>query len=270
MNLRVLLVCLLLAAGSASSVSASEPLSWYSPVVRASQIGERQLDDVERTYPLTTPRQIGGRLRMESSVTASGRLLGRTWELPAGHDAREALAAARRELEQQGGQLLFWCEGRECGPASLWTNQIFDLSRLASPDEQQASLLVRLDVPQAAGALVALYAVTRGNRRSYLHIEQLELQQPLTELRAEPDTLLRLLRERGELQFVEALGGSSDPQLLRLAGVLLRDTSMRVLLQGSEARRWRDELVARGVRERRMDIDMQPLPDGGLRVRWLR
>ncbi len=76
---------------------------------------------------------------------------------------------------------LFWCERRDCGSSSLLANAVFGNAKLYGPDEQQAYLLVRLAAPQE-NSLVAVYSITRGNRRAYLQAEELKADAPLAEL----------------------------------------------------------------------------------------
>lgn len=267
MSLRVaLLLSLSLLTLSSPPVSAA-PLDWYQPVARASLTDQSSLADVERQYPLSAPRRISGRLRMEDALNASGQLTTRTWELPAGHPAGETFDSLREQLLAQGAQLLFWCEGRECGSSSLWLTRVFDQPRLVAPEDQQASLLVRL---ADSDSLVAVYAVTRGNRRSYLYLEQLDSRTPLPALSAGSETLLLQLRDTGELLLAGELAGEDDPRLDRLARLLQRDISMRVLLVSTQARQWRDALVARGVRQRQLDLQVTDGPQGGLLIQWLR
>jgi hypothetical protein len=69
--------------------------------------------------------------------------------------------------------LLFWCQARDCGESSLWANEVFGNAKLYGADEQQAYLLLRLAAPKD-NTLVALYSITRGNRKAYLHVEQFD------------------------------------------------------------------------------------------------
>ncbi|MCP6391037.1 DUF4892 domain-containing protein, partial [Klebsiella pneumoniae] len=77
--------------------------------------------------------------------------------------------AAREALQKQDAQLLFWCQARDCGESSLWANEVFGNAKLYGADDQQAYLLLRLAAPEN-DTLVALYSITRGNRRAYLHV----------------------------------------------------------------------------------------------------
>ena len=102
--------------------------------------------------------------------------------------------------------------------------------------------------------LVALYGITRGNRRAYLHVEQLDASAPLADLLPTSATLLRELKSTGELDF-PALGGDPDDTWLTLISRGLNlDATLRVSLTGPTAEAWRQALVDKGVRAARMEI----------------
>src|SRR5690606_5011968 len=99
-----------------------------------------------------------------------GRQTSVTYALPTGHSHLEAFAHAREALRTDGAALLYWCEGRECGSSALWANTVFANAQLNGGDDQQAYALLRLKADEDDRVL-ALYAVTRGNRRAYLLAE---------------------------------------------------------------------------------------------------
>ncbi|MFL7918604.1 DUF4892 domain-containing protein, partial [Escherichia coli] len=76
-------------------------------------------------------------------------------------------------------------------------------SMLYGPEAQQAYLLARLPEGETEGQddLIALYGVTRGNGRPYLHVEQLQPDEPLAQVLPTAATLLRQLRSTGELRL---------------------------------------------------------------------
>ncbi len=84
--------------------------------------------------------------------------------------------------------------------ASLWANDVFANARLNGGDEQQAFILLRRSAEEA-DTLVALYSVTRGNRRAYLHVEEFVAGSPLGELLPTAATVLREMRDTGKLDY---------------------------------------------------------------------
>ena len=238
------------------------------PAPAQAQLGEaRETDGIERVYPQSAISRISGRLRMDQAIEVSGHLTALTWELPDERHLTEAFAQARLALVEQGARLLYWCEGRDCGASSLWANSIFGNARLYGPDNQQGYLLLRLDEPRS-DSLLALYMITRGNRRAYLHAERLDAQAPLGVLLPSAATLLRELREHGELELSE-LNGEPDPEWSRLlARALNLDSTLRVSLAGPQAATWRDALVAGNVRAGRLELGVSDTK--GLRIQLLR
>lgn len=218
---------------------------------------------VERTYPQGAIRRISNRVRYERRIDAKGRQVAATYLLPPGHAADEAFASARKALLDQGAEPLYWCQGRDCGSSSLWANAVFDNATLYGADDEQAFLLLRLTEPHPAepalatprDSLVALYAITRGNRRAYLRVERLEAEAPLGELLPTAATLLRELRASGELNLPRLADGPQAPWLDLLAQTLRADTTLRVALAGPQAERWREALVEAGIRAARLELD---------------
>lgn len=233
------------------SVALAAPFSVPTPL-DATVVDEHPASQLERMYPMGAVRKISGQLRMEGQVSGKGELSSLTWQLPVERSALEALATARQALQGQGAQVLFWCEARDCGESSLWANEILGNSRLYGSDDQQAFLLLRQAAPND-DQLVALYSITRGNRRAYLHAEQWHSNTALGELLPTPGTVLRELRTNQALDY-PALGSAPVPSWVALlARSLNQDVTLRVSLSGQSAEAWRKALVAQGVRAARLE-----------------
>jgi len=214
-------------------------------------VQQHEQAEAVRIYPQGTLRRVSNQVRYEAQIRVEGRLQIRTLQLPNGQqDLAEVVANARQTLHQAGAELLYWCEGRECGSSALWANTVFGNAQLYGPDDQQSYLLYRLPEPQA-NSLLALYAITRGNRRSYLHIEQLDANAPLGELLPAAATLLRQLREQGEL--ILPSGEPTAAWAERLAQCLNLASTLRVKLEGQQAGAWQRVLLAQGVRASRLE-----------------
>lgn len=221
---------------------------------------------LERTYPLDSIRRISGRLRMADQVRAGGQLTAVTYQLPAVHTGIEAFERARSRLLDDGAELLFWCEGRECGSSSLWANEIFERSALYGPDARQAYLLARL--PGDSDRLMAVYGVTRGNGRPYLQVEQFNPDAPLGVILPNPATLLRQLKTTGELWLPRLPEEPTAEWGALLANVLRLDSTMRVVLVGKGAAAWQEALTHERIRARRMEAEVSD--ENGLRIKLLR
>jgi hypothetical protein len=245
-----------------AAAAAAYPLQQLQPA-DSRPLAEQSPGPAERLYPLAPPRRIGGTLRMDARLQVRGELSSFTWELPTDRSAGETFTAARLALRGKGNQVLFWCEGRECGESNLWANDILSNTRLLGGDDQQAFLLMRQDVGEHE-ALVAIYCVMRGNRRVALHAETLAPEAPLGVILPTPGTLLRELRDASELDFPK-LPPTPEPEWVALlARTLNLDSSLRVRLSGAEVEQWQDALITAGVRAAR--LSNQPSAGPGLKL----
>lgn len=236
----------------AADLPGSADLPGLPRFAHAEIVDYRDSADVERRYPRGELRRISGQLRVEREVLAEGRLRALTYRLPDGHRPDEALNAARKTLLDGGAQLLYWCEGRECGSSNLWANALFGNAKLFGPDERQSFILLRLAAPQQ-NSLLALYGITRGNRRVYLQVEQLDAGQTLAAQLPTPGTLLRQLRVHGDLKLPQL--SALEPQWGELLGRTLGlDITLRVRLSGPQAEAWKAALVEQGVRATRLEL----------------
>ncbi len=256
-SLRPLLFGFFIMAGhaQAADVAGSHDLEILPRPTNAEIVDFRETVALERIFPQGSIRRISGDLRFEQQVATQGRQVSLTYELPAEHTSEQAFTQARRALQEQGGHLLYWCERRDCGSSSLWANAVFGSSRLYGPDERQAYALMRLSTGETDDRLVALYAITRGNRRAYLHVEQLDAGAPLGVVLPTPATLMRQLLDSGELDLSVLDEGPQDDWVKLLVRSLNQNSGVRVTLSGVQAEKWRDALVQGGVRAPRIEVD---------------
>ena len=251
MRLYFLLLLLINLPVMAADIQGSHDLPSVPRFAHAQIISFTSEAEAERVYPQSPLHRVSNQLRIDQSVEVVGQLTALTYELPRGRTAREAFTEARKALLGNGAQPLFWCEGRECGSSSQWANAIFGNARLFGPDDQQDFLLVRLAEP-ASDSLVALYGITRGNRRAYLHVEQLDASSSIADLLPNPATLLRELKSSSLLRLP---GLPAEPDQ-RWVEVLVRafklDTTLPLTISGPAAEQWRTALVKNGLRENRL------------------
>lgn len=254
---------------STSLLTQADPrdLEYLPRFTRAEVVDYRLEEGIERFYPQSAPRRIGGRLRVDAEQAVTGALSLRTYELPSGHGSGEAFAQARQHLQQQGARVLHWCEGRECGSSSVWANTVFGNARLYGPDDGQAYLLLQRAAPHD-DTLLALYAITRGNRRAYLHVEALTSTTPLPALMPSAPSVLRALREEGHLSLADWPEKPEEAWVNLLGQALRLDTGLRLRLSGTAADAWREALLAQGVQAARLHSDASR--GNGLQLEWLR
>jgi hypothetical protein len=125
---------------------------------------------------------------------------------------------------------------------------------------------MRLPEPRQ-NSVLALYSITRGNRRAYLHAELLAANAPLAEVLPTPATLLRQLKSSGELRLPEQVEPTPAWATL-LARSLNLDSTLRVSLAGVQAEAWREALVEQRVRAARLELG--GTESAGLRISVLR
>ena len=212
----------------------------------------KDVAEQERIYPQGAIRRISGTIRYEREVATQGQLTAVTYELPRTHTANEVFAKARSDLQAQDAELLYWCVGRECGSSSLWANAVFNNATLTGSDDQQTYALLRLAEPRQ-DSLLALYSITRGNKRAYLHAELLTANAPLGEVLPTPATLQRQLKSTGELRLAKQVEPSAA-WIELLARSLKLDSTLRVTISGAQAEAWRDALVEQRVRASRLEL----------------
>ncbi|WP_137805352.1 DUF4892 domain-containing protein [Pseudomonas sp. G(2018)] len=251
----------------AADIPGSQDLPIVPRMVDAQIVDYRQAVELERIYPLGSIRKISGQLRFDGQVSARGNATSVTYELPPEHSATQAFTAAREALQKQDAQLLFWCQARDCGESSLWANEVFGNAKLYGSDNEQAYLLLRLAAPKD-NTLVALYSITRGNRKAYLHVEQFEAAAPLGDLRPTSSTLLRELKSTGELDFPKLTDAPDDTWVRLISRGLNLDTTLRVSVSGPTAEAWRQALIDQGVRAARLETGS--IEGSGLHIQLLR
>lgn len=251
---------------SAADVPGSRDFDSLGRYPQAQIVAFKEQQVLERTYPLDSIRRISGRLRMSDQISASGQLTAVTYQLPEVHTGIEAFERARNRLLQDGAELLFWCEGRDCGSSSLWANEIFQRSALYGPDARQAYLLARL--PGDSDRLMALYGITRGNGRPYLQVEQFTPEEALGVILPNPATLLRQLKSTGELWLPRLPQEPTAEWGALLANVLRLDSTMRVALAGKGAEGWQEALMQERIKARRLEVESTD--EDGLRIKLLR
>lgn len=259
-------LAMLAGAAIAADLPGSRDFDSLARYPQAQIVAFKEQQVLERTYPLDSIRRISGRLRMSAQVSAPGQLTAVTYQLPDVHTGVEAFEWARSQLLEDGAELLYWCEGRDCGSSSLWANAVFQRSMLYGPDARQAYLLARL--PGESDRLMALYGITRGNGRPYLQVEQFKPDEPLGVILPNPATLLRQLKRTGELWLPRLPEEPTAEWGALLANVLRLDSTMRVMLEGKGAAAWYEALTLERVKARRLDPKISD--EDGLRIRLLR
>ena len=138
-------------------------------------------------------KKINNVLAPKRSKQIDGRLTRLTYRIPDGNRSDEVSDHFIREVEENDGQVIFHCRGRECGSSNYWANTIFERSVLYGPEQFQNFFVARF-IDADASTFVSVYTAQRGNRRLYAHLDVVEANQ--TEVGADPRSLLDHLRDR--------------------------------------------------------------------------
>ena len=172
---------------------------------------DKQTAQTVRNYrfPLGAVVKINRDVRIDKEQELSGQLTRTTWEMPKSFDPNELLERLRDQVISQKGEILFECEGRDCGTSNIWANDLFNNADLYGRDDYQRYFAAELD-----DQYLAAYAVRRGNRRVYLHLDQItEAEQAVP--------WLELLVDRGWVKLPD----TEEPTLKLLADHLQKNSS---------------------------------------------
>ena len=172
---------------------------------------DKQTAQTVRNYrfPLGAVVKINRDVRIDKEQQLSGQLTRTTWEMPKSFDPNELLQRLRDQVISQKGEILFECEGRDCGTSNIWANDLFNNADLYGRDDYQRYFAAELD-----DQYLAAYAVRRGNRRVYLHLDQItEAEQAVP--------WLELLVDRGWVKLPD----TDEPTLKLLADHLQKNSS---------------------------------------------
>lgn len=266
-------VVALMLSGAAAADEAFDQALGIQPFSHADAVQEQLVADAEYQLVIGSIRRINNQMRAEREVRANGELLRATWQIRDGYSPDEAFRDALQQLTERPHTLLYTCEGRECGSSSLWANQVFSNSRLYGPEEDQRYLALRLDdEPQR---FFALYSITRGNKRSYLHLDQFTPGEALDEaLYPTPTTMLTVLKRENELLLpaLDMTNAEAEPsaEWVRLLVRMLRtDSLLRVSIDGAGAPALEEALKAGGIRAQRLQVG-EPTPEQGVKITRIR
>ena len=167
-SIKVLLCTVFLA--SLATVAAANTLERI--FTQASVVDERIEKNVHYLLPLGRVKddRKAGRAQPSHFERLQGNLSVVTWKLEGALSLQDARQLVLTFLERQKADLLFECQGRDCGESSLWANSVFAQPLLFGSDSAQYLWVIQ---PREASRYHVLYLVERPNRRLYFHEETL-------------------------------------------------------------------------------------------------
>lgn len=108
-------------------------------------------------------------LRLES-VRVNGPLQRVTYRIPDGARLDDVIEHYERHVTAISPGVVFSCRGPDCGRSTIWANDVFGKANLVAPNRNQFYIAAPITV-DGQSKLVAIYAVQRGNRRLYVHVD---------------------------------------------------------------------------------------------------
>jgi len=218
------------------------------------------LSSLQRTRGLVTP---------ESSERLRGDVTKIVYEVSQEFTGEDVYNFFQQQLQERNYTDLFTCSGRGCGSSNYWANDIFGNRILYGPERNQYYLAARADNGLETSPHLALYIITRGNRRIYAYLEIIEVGGTKTRIDIiEPNELLATLREQGSvtapsLNFIADNQLTIESDLAPIANMLETDTSLNIYLVvhlgGSDSL---DSLMARSLM--RAELIKQQLQNLGI------
>lgn len=231
--LSMLMVSSLLSAQS-SIISRDHPLLSRFPdsVITSVEFDE----DINYRLVLSSLQRTRGLVSSEISERLRGDVTKIVYEVSEEFNGQDVYDFFREQLQERNYEELFNCAGRECGSSNYWANDIFGNRILYGPERNQYYLAMRTDPTVESSARIALYVITRGNRRLYAYIEIVEVGGAETRIDiASPNNLIETLRERGfiivpDIEFQEDLALTAESNLSAIVSMLQADPSIQIYL----------------------------------------
>ncbi len=162
---------------SVSQFSLAEALS-IAPYAHSSLSSSDTFKDEDYLVPNSVPKRINNQLRIENELRVDVAGVKETYRINDGHTTDQAFNHYLSAIKQLGGNILYQCASRDCARSSSWAQDIFNNAKLYGKDASQFYLSASIQKGQQQW-LVSVYAVERGNRRVYAHVETLKLNTPL-------------------------------------------------------------------------------------------
>lgn len=218
---------------SVKSVATVE-LSKYpeSTVLTSSQLQGRY------TVALAPLRNVNGQWRSDQQLQVESTGIREVLELPRNISIKEVLENYQQQLQLLGAKPLFVCSAHKCGSSASWANEFFSERRLYGLDQHQRYAVYQIS-GEESDRLIVLYMVTRGNQRSYLLVDQLQVEQKIDR---EPsvETMKALLQQGQHLQIPLDVTNEriefTAPYGALIASLLKLDPSLRMVLAVSDHR----------------------------------
>jgi hypothetical protein len=197
-------------------------------------------DELNHQLVLGTLQRTRGEVVPEASERLKGRVTRIVYAIPSDYQVSDVREFFSQQLRERGDEVLYSCEGRSCGSSNYWANDIFKRRILYGPERNQFYLAARSNTALMEDPFLALYLITRANRRLYAYVEIVEQETAIVpQALVNEGVLASSLIESGSviLPVVEFDSGEGDNERLvdpealdYLVRFLQRETDMRVYI----------------------------------------
>ncbi len=200
------------AVSAAQSAGVVEGFSDHSLIAgfSDSEIIERELlRNINYRIVLGTLERVRGEVIPENSERLRGDVTKITYEVSQEFTSGDVYAFYQEQLTAKNYELLYSCQGRDCGSSNYWANDVFRNRILYGPERNQYFMAFRAGSALESDPHFSLYIITRVNRKIYAHIEIIE---PAGT--QESEQIAAIIEVEGA-QVLEQLGSSADSNLLQ-------------------------------------------------------
>jgi hypothetical protein len=232
-------------------------------------------EEVNYQFVLGSLQRTVGQVEPENSERLRGSLTKITYEISQEFSGADVYQFFQEQIAERGYEEGYSCEGRECGSSNYWANDIFKNRILYGPERNQYYIAVTAETGSLSKSHVALYIITRGNRKVYAYLEIVDVgervempvvlrpQVALGLFRTNQSLALSGLRFTNDQLMTEQSDLSMAVQLLQMApelsvyvvAHLREDVPLAVLLQRSLGRAQSvvSRLIELGIEEGRLN-----------------
>lgn len=176
---------------------------------------------------------INARWQNERELVFAAQVRRQTYELQAKFQGiDEAWPYLERDLGLPSATTLFKCRDLECGSSNAWANTHFGVKQLYGLDQAQRYLAMKTLTPDWPYRVI--YISQRGNKRIYLHIEDVRPAETLGEIAPSVSTILSELNANGWYAIPATKSGYEldSEQLNSIVELIAQKPFMRLYLVG--------------------------------------
>ena len=193
-------------------------------------------EDVNYRLVLGSLQRTRGQVVPENSERIRGNVTRITYEVSGEFTGADVYQYYLDQIDEVNYTQLFACEGRACGSSNYWANDIFRNRILYGPERNQYYLAIRTGAGLATDPSIALYIITRGNRRLYAYLEIIEVDRGTSsDAGGDIDRLTQSLQQRGSAVMSGVSFGSDDSlvsegELELMVELMNQDPSLQIYI----------------------------------------